>query len=431
MSLSFAWAEGAVAAILAVSAALVDEDLNALTGQVLYAAFCVGTLVAPASTFHLGLKRSLVIGLLGWCLFAASFISPTQTVLVFAACVSGILGSILWTAQGAYFTMNAIHYSEATYFENPQLGVTVKDAIGLFSGIFAGIFPFALALCKLVSSVILQSNVKDPTVAVYSVYTALAVICTLSMCTILPMSTPPTAEPPTLKETLLATVKKLSDARMVLLIPTNVCFGVTAAYFPVLMTPMTSDSHGKHFVGYMYATSGFVAAAFAYPLSRFSNYMVHGRSVIMVFGGFCYSVIYLVMWFVSPTDIFSLAVLFILYGIGNTVWQGTCMAVFADIWHDDPAPAFANLKLHSGLASTIAYGAFVGQDRSDVAAVCFFICLIGVFCYLILVYLSDTSSPRNAIDSKLNMYQVSSIHTAFVTRDMEPNVDVEEPQELE
>eukprot|EP00754_Rhynchopus_humris_P042767 Rhum_TRINITY_DN2744_c0_g1::Rhum_TRINITY_DN2744_c0_g1_i1::g.8073::m.8073 len=505
---AFAWAEGTLTAILALSAVLVDKDLYAESGVLLYACFSVGTLIAPTVVHYLGLKPSLVAGLLGFSMFAASFVHPTAYVMKPAACINGLCGSFLWTAQGVYFTNNAYLHTKSTLRESAEQGehvnprVQFKHSVGLMSGIFAGVFPFALAACKLVAALILDVNKDDGTLIVYILYTTIAVLATAAMCFVLPLKNlkaaanmaprrrlsrlmpsdvipppPPAASPdavvgsddgaprasrasrnsmlftrsegctatageapalgstphgddppadtvvvetpavppaptepqqptgeedgelkgwPFLRQNLLSTFSLLIEWKMLLMIPTNIVFGLTAGYFPVLITPMIHKHHNKGVAGLMYAMSGGVAFLLAFPYGYVSNRFTYGRAIVMIWGAMSYAGIFTFLALNEANSIESFLLIFTLYGSGNTVWQGTCMAVFADYWGKDPAPAFANLKLHSGVATTLAYACFpkTSLTSAEIAKIILVCDAVAIVLYLATVILAPPEAMK-------------------------------------
>eukprot|EP01061_Rhynchopus_euleeides_P017138 TRINITY_DN28563_c0_g1_i1.p1 TRINITY_DN28563_c0_g1~~TRINITY_DN28563_c0_g1_i1.p1 ORF type:complete len:585 (+),score=157.22 TRINITY_DN28563_c0_g1_i1:87-1757(+) len=457
----FAWAEGTVTAILALSSVLVDEDLYARSGRMLYVGFCIGTFFGPWVTGRLGLKHTLVLGLVGFSLYAASFIYPSDVAMQVAASLSGLFGSFLWTAQGVYFTSNAAMHAEGKVYEARTRGRSIvpsiqfKHSIGLMSGIFAGVFPFAMAACKLAASFILEVNESRGPTVIYILYASIAVLCTIGMAFVIPLkpikknrrfedpvdrrSTVLTGSRPSvdsLAEAAAAASSHLGDAEdppmipnasmlsdlsegaaeyadkttclsvwngvvkmlrlsidpvMLLMAPTNIAFGLMAGYFPLVVTKLVSDEHGKDLAGYLYALSGGAAFLLAFPYGYVSNRFHFGRCAVMLWGAASFAGAMVTFWQAEVRSIWAFAALFILYGSGNTVWQGTCMAVFADYWHQNAAPAFALLKLQSGFATAVAYFVFpkTSFTHSELALQILIIIACGSVTYLATVVISE------------------------------------------
>ena len=187
MSTCFAANEGCLTAVLAVSSAIIDPHLFATSAGTLYLSFACGTIVAPALVNLTGLRLSLVLGLASYTLYIGCFMFPSWYSLLPSSAIAGLLGSLLWTSQGVYFTTNAVLYSEASLGDIP-----LRSAISYISSIFATIFPFFLAMLKLTSSLILHAGFGY--MEMYCVYAALALIATIVMTQVLPLQTPPDVE---------------------------------------------------------------------------------------------------------------------------------------------------------------------------------------------------------------------------------------------
>ena len=79
----------------------------------------------------------------------------------------------------------------------------------------------------------------------------------------------------------------------------------------------------------------------------------------------------------------AIGALFVAYGVGVASWQGTCMAFFGEAFPGEAAlPAFAALKLHSGLASAIAFFVLPHVRPAAAAAACVLTALVGFAAYL-------------------------------------------------
>lgn len=66
-----------------------------------------------------GPKIGLVMGVGGYCVYILGFLlaillngTIRWPVFIISACVGGMAGGLLWTAQGRYFSKNAALYSE-------------------------------------------------------------------------------------------------------------------------------------------------------------------------------------------------------------------------------------------------------------------------------------------------------------------------------
>ena len=108
MSASFAGLEGCVVACIVISAAIVPPALAYQANAILYLAFAVGTFAAPGVLECTGAKRGMVASMLAYTVYTAAFLRPEPSVILPAAAFGGFAGALLWTAQGEYFTANAL-----------------------------------------------------------------------------------------------------------------------------------------------------------------------------------------------------------------------------------------------------------------------------------------------------------------------------------
>jgi hypothetical protein len=218
MSLCFAAVEGVVVAILALSAALIDHQLFSTSCGLLYSAFAAGNIMSPMVTRKLGLKRSLVAGMIGFTVYALAFVYPRPYTIIPGAGISGLFGSLVWTAQGAYFAENARLYTIAMKGK-----ITPDEALATLAGLFAAIFPFVLTACKVTSSLVFMFYEGDAPLLLYSIYAAIAALATVGMSFILPLedqkAKAAALDPPSTCQLLCATLNMLvSDPLMMLLV---------------------------------------------------------------------------------------------------------------------------------------------------------------------------------------------------------------------
>ena len=194
MSTAFAGLEGCVVACVVISAAIVCPSLAYQANACLYLFFCVGTFAAPGVLAFTGAKRGMVGSMCCYSLYTAAFLLPRPEVILPASAIGGFAGAVLWTAQGEYFTANALAYavarctaagplprlSRAASAPQQQGMISQTGAIGLFAALFAGLFPLFLLLGKLSGSVLLSLRPEEPQL-IFILYTAVALSCTAAM----------------------------------------------------------------------------------------------------------------------------------------------------------------------------------------------------------------------------------------------------------
>jgi len=185
-----------------------------------------------------------------------------------------------------------------------------------------------------------------------------------------------------------ATIRLLLEERKLqLLIPYNAAFGLVNALFGFYVnSKIVADLHGEGAVGAFGVVMQVTALVMAAPLTRLSNLPSLGRKLVMSLGSVAYTVLLVLLLTLTNGPAFESSFLvgfiFFLCGFGNCVWQGCCAAVHSDFFTNNPAPAFANLKLWSGLASAFAFFVFPSLEDAVLVPMCLSVVLLGLVCYL-------------------------------------------------
>ncbi len=402
MSAAFAVNEGALLAVISLSAALVQPRIAALGNALLYLAFSLGCLVSPLLARKLGDRRSLVVGTSAYCAYVAAFTFPSAATVPLAATLAGGGGALLWTAQGRYFALNARLYSKAA------ADVAEPAAVARFATQFATLFPATVALFKALTALALLLT-HGATPPVYAGLAAAAFASVLVMSGVADLHDTDerqhegvdTAEAQqrakkemsqsssilTFSSSLLDVARAHRDSLLLLMLPTNVAFGLCTAFFPYTVTLLAKHSLGAAAVGWLYALSNaFAALAAAAYGAACARWGAPARRCVMCVGAASFAAATGAVFASHGGGAWSaprLACIFMLYGSGVAVWQGTVMAFFGEAWPGEEAlPAFACLKLHSGLASAIAFFALPGANVRGAAAACLCWAVLGFVCYL-------------------------------------------------
>jgi hypothetical protein len=434
MSAAFAVNEGALLAVISLSAALVDPSVAALGNGLLYLSFSLGCIASPSLVRRLGDRTALVIGTSAYAAYVAAYIAPSSVTIPPAALAAGGCGALLWTAQGRYFTRNAHRYAhaqrlEAAGAEAPAEGAedaaaaaaASSRAVTLFATMFAVLFPAVVAAFKAATSAALAAT-RGATPPVYAGLAAAALASVFAMSRVMDLrdndddgadgsdahvagdggaaarEARRRAKPPAASSgggggaggaracvlgvwgAAVASLRELRAAHreptLLLMAPTNIAFGLCTAFFPYTVTLLAKDSLGAAAVGWLYALANVIAAlaaaAFGVLLARAPG----ARPVIFgvgaaAFGGAAAAVFAAAPPPAPPLAAPPLAALFVAYGVGVAVWQGTCMAFFGQAFTGHAAlPAFAALKLHSGLTSALAFFILPSAPPRAAAAAC-------------------------------------------------------------
>ena len=223
-----------------------------------------------------------------------------------------------------------------------------------------------------------------------------------------PAASTPHLEMPTSAATLLRSqapslCAMLLDERMLLLTPTNAAFGMATGLFPAKVTVLVKDALGVADAAWMYSIAGVTAAVLAAVFALMARRFRHGRFAAMVLGacGFGAGSGALLLCDAGNADGGSgsgsglgsdacpqlrsrrmLLLLFVGYGCGLAAWQGSCMALVAEMHKQTPRAAFAHLKLTSGLVSFHAFLLFPHVSMRIAAGYTFAVVLAGLACLL-------------------------------------------------
>jgi hypothetical protein len=243
-SISFAVLEGCITATIIISHAVVSQELAAAANAILYLFFSLTTFVSPAIVGGAGVKQALVGAMFAYSFYCAAYMVPSPPILYLAASLGGVAGAVLWTAQGVYYTVNALEYTAAhaaplldpatscsssaltaasppamppvsaradsshrialpqTPAEasvpapasapprQPMDGRGARRSLDLFAGLFAFFFNVSLALGKPLAGLCLTLWPENPAV-LFGAYTAIALACSCGMALVRPLPAPP------------------------------------------------------------------------------------------------------------------------------------------------------------------------------------------------------------------------------------------------
>ena len=446
LSLVMATVDGCISAVLALSASLVEpQTLYTAAGGTLFTSFALSALFAPIVVVRLGLGRSIFVGIIFACIFIMSLTVPTAALLVPCAALSGIGFAIMWTAQGPYLFESAARFAllnselaraqregvqnmlladadpyppppakrglcrcadGARFIPRPR---DAASAVSLFSGTFAAITLITLVLFKLLASIVIgdfrglsdsesgaqetPSPVRLPgqtgsttqqaavLYACFAVASFLAALLSLQLRGVRLQS----SSAPDAWATLHATLRVLISERALSMALTNVTFGLMDAFFPTIVTSAVADAHGSAAAALLYLLSNVTAALAAVPLASASG--PRGRAAVVCLGGAAFlapSLAVLLLEESRYTQWDVLAVLFVLYGVGVSVWQGAVMALWAELFAGELEVAFAPLKVQSGGASAVAFFTFRYLTDGQIAALCAASAVLGISSFLVL-----------------------------------------------
>lgn len=195
MSTCFSINHGAVVTVIALATAHLGPLLGAFDLAFFNSMYVFTGLVLQSVVVHaLGLKKGLFAGCALYCMYVLSFLlamlmEPGTTgqwrVAIGGALLGGFGAGFLWSAQGAYFTLNAEQYAAVS--GEPKEAVT-----GRLSGIFAFCYLSIEVCMKLLASAVMSSPAGiEAEEAIFTIFTVLAGLSAIGMVWIKDMSAHP------------------------------------------------------------------------------------------------------------------------------------------------------------------------------------------------------------------------------------------------
>lgn len=164
MSLCFSLNHACVTAALALSTANLGVTLGNVSNAMLYIGYTASAVLLAAPVVRArGAKASLVASTAAFCVYVGSFCvaevwkGGAWLAAVGGSMVGGVAAGVLFTAQGAYFTLAAREYARAsdlraTTAEPPP--AAIEQATALFAGVFAAIYLLSEVVFKLIAGLL-------------------------------------------------------------------------------------------------------------------------------------------------------------------------------------------------------------------------------------------------------------------------------------
>lgn len=346
---------------LALATSRLGSSVGAWQSGILYASYTLSSVIGISSwtVYRLGSRNGV---LLGQILFGGGYVicyglavvcrdsccySPTvgTTILWIGTSLGGIGAAILWTSQGAYFSLAAERYAEQT---NQSRG----HATALLASIFAFWLIIEEALLSALSTM-LVALLGFPWSFVFVLYGVLVLI---AICAITRVDVYDDCLPHhTMCGQMTATLHLLYvDRRMKYMIGFNAAFAFAGAFLNSFIAGqvvpvVTSDSY----VGLLSAWHTLVGAGISL-IVRNTEY----KGSVLLMGSLSFLAV--AMPFLWQPILSSWTWSYLLWsytaqGIGRGIFESTWKSLFADWFFADKTAAFSNITLQDGLASTVAY----------------------------------------------------------------------------
>lgn len=358
MSIYFAIGHGCATSPLAYASSSLNEHVAYVGNAVLYLATLASALVLALPVVdYTGLRGGMVLGLGCYSVYATAFaiaaLSSDLTVQwifwVTGSLCGGLAAGILWTAQGAYMAISAVRISEAD-------GETRENVNRDLSTQFAFYYLFFEVASKIVFTLVMLTGASAGVVG--AVYAVFCIGSAAAMTLVQSISQKQQSEENSFHlRKLLGAVRLWSQLRTWLLSPTNVTFGIAAAYMNGYFNAhFGSKVAGQKYIGFLTAltvmTSVITTKCWGYLGSRFGNL------VPICAGATSFGLIGFLMLVTSCCKDWGwwIVMFYMLQGSGRAVYENTNKAVFADTFKgEDAEGGFANCVLQMSIASAVLF----------------------------------------------------------------------------
>ena len=248
---------------------------------------------------------------------------------------------------------------------------------------FAGIFAFSYlgleCITKLLATIVFIADESKAPSIIFTIYTIIALVATFGMFKIddLQEYGSWSFDSEVVFINVSATGSLLfSDARLALMIPFQVAFGLASSFVPFYVFGTViddSDDLGGTYIGVLGSVVVLTGAVTAIPAAWAAEKF--GKSIVMTVGGLGLVLAGLTFLFFDNDVIGTWPLIIpylIIYGIGRGTWENTNKAVIADFFSSNPSTntaAFAGISFTSGLAGAIGYFLFPNISRNAIATI--------------------------------------------------------------
>jgi hypothetical protein len=336
------------------------------------------------------------------------------------AAFGGVGGGLLWTSQGSYYTSTSIQYALLTKEDETKVKSYLSS---VFAGFYLGIEAFFTFLATVIyliqiSQPKLLSHWKTVAFTIYSIAAMISAVLfqfltidieqsesntdrSNSTITHYPFCSKENFED--IYDELLAVSQMIcQNFRLQLLIPYQVCFGLTSGMTLFYVNRMIITKYlGDGYIGVFTSVAIISAAILTWPQAVIGYRYKYGKQFIMILG--------ILFFFINSSTVFifpdslignwpALSAYYVIRGAGRSVWETTNKAVIADYFVTPihRQCAFAAVYFTSGLAGAFGYLAYLSMNKSSISGLNTVVSIIAMICYCILIYQpvpSTTTSP--------------------------------------
>ena len=334
LSIAFALNHGCVVTCLAYSSTMLGDEMGSVTNGCLYVSYAVVAFVAAkALVTTVGPKQSLLLGVMGYCVYVFSFLlavllleevpALSWALATVGAITGGAAGGLLWTAQGRYFARNATLYAQQT---RQPLEVVNANLSALFATSFLGI-ETAMKLLATVFFLIFPTSAPAVVFTIYFLVASASVVVVSYLEDLDETGTGAWTYRAVSEDAGKVSRLVYFDRRLTLLLPFQIAFGFASSFVPyyVFGTVIADSSElGSTWVGLLSAVVVLMATLMALPSAWAANKF--GKPVVMSLGGLCLAFAGFIFFVLSDEQLgtWTLIVPFLaVYGMGRGTWENT------------------------------------------------------------------------------------------------------------
>jgi len=379
MSVSFLCVFLAFNGTQTIMSSLLPGTLGYWSIACIYIAFTLSSLfVSAAFVIAVTTKWSLFIGGVLYLGFIVANIWPMWATLVPCAIILGVGAAIIWTAQGAYVTNSAMCFARMT-------GRPPRSSVGMFNGIFFGIFQLSMLIGNIISSLVLSSGdsssswslstslssfgdssssgeeINPRAQSLFHIYTAICAVGCFGLL-LLPASEEDGESKKKIKnpiEKVIGALVLWKEPRMFLMMPYLLFTGLEQAFvFGDFTKQFVRELHGVQNVGFVMSVFGAVDSICSFILGRVADRI--GARWIGYVGAILLAIFLGTICFFRTTSFGeTLAAAFMwaaLLGVSDAcMFSVFCNAAMATLFPDRAEAAFSNVKVFQAGATALMF----------------------------------------------------------------------------
>jgi len=284
-------------------------------------------------------------------------LATKRGVAIFFSAIAGISAGFLWTAQGAFFTQSAKHYSKLT---GKNLATVTRQMAGGFSALYVG----SEFVFKLATSPISKQVSFGVLAVIYGCIGAGAAVLTCLFVRDIPMESANRVRTPLSlrlfgRKASIAVQLIAKSRTLLLIIPLQIAFGFSATFFNGTLSSTVLKDAGIPSSDTGYVTSATPATALYLSIVIGFISPRTGNGPLLILGCICYTLIPIVLVALTNSQLtaagYGLIGFYCVQGVGRVMFESSNKALLSESFPKDTEAAFSNFIIWSGTASGIGY----------------------------------------------------------------------------